>query len=341
MEIFKKIIVVFIVLLSNNYLQAGYKNCSNESSNKLQNAVKNKSLSILFLNQAEKVFNKNAIDSKNVNASALDEMESLFTCGLNYLEKNKEKFSDEFDIENYITTMNNVISFLSARDENGQKKAKSGAELFLTAPQILWRFITELKQFNQHVYVDMVLPSNEIRKNRISFDKYFNNGGFETRFLVYKRFIDDASNVINFDENGNLQPQSYSLVANFALLKNLSVNQLKALNQQGRIKEVLNVVNYYNEFKVRASDEIKSLQKKLTSFLTFNKKAIREKIEKLTSYTKYSNQILTALIINDLYKQIPPSFVQKIADAPAEYGVIFGQTEALLKIYEKLIKEIK
>lgn len=335
MKNIKKILLI-LALSSTSFIQSSYKSCSVEGAKKLQAAIKNKSLSLLFLNPTEKVFNKSAVANKKVDSKALEDMESLFICGIDYLERGKE-LNDELDVESYRQLMTDIIGFLSARDEAGQKKAISGADLFLTTPRIFLPFIANLKDYNRHAYIAMVLRDDKILKNKKSFDTYFANGGFETRFHIYERFINDETNGINIDENGSLDPKNYSLIANFALLKNLSVNQLKSLSGKDRAEEALKVVGYYNEFRVRAQNEIKSLEKKLKSFFTFNKKAIQGRIAKLTEYVKDSDQILAALTINDLYKQVPPSFIQKIANAPEEYAIIFGQTEALLKSYDTLL----
>ena len=255
-------------------------------------------------------------------------------CAHEHLKKNEEDIVN-IDIDDYINFMNEFNDII----KNNIKELHGR---LAQAPHIQKK-ITRLQDYNKQAYANIMIldfakdVKESIKKNRnFNFDKFYKEGGYELRFMLYRRFIDQNNIVVN--SNGILSPENYSDVANFSMLQKASVNQLRSFTEQERFNVAYGIFKYYYDFLINAAREIDNLEKKLSSVFTFNKKAIRQRIENLEKLSLDARNILEAILITDLYKKIPTDFYKKIYDADPVDVIIFSETEAFLIVYEKIKK---
>lgn len=314
----KKSLAAGILCFINIYIQ------DLNACQKLESAIKNKSVPVLFVNA---IIN---IKNNEFEQGVFDELKTLFACSKAFLEKNKNNVNN-IDVDDYNKTMMNAVNFLN-----------NNINLVKTAPRIFSPFLTSIERYNKQAYIDIILyDKNPTASAKTNFEKFFKDGNYEIFFNQYKRFfLKNYGAEIDTDENLVLNSSSYPVVANYALLHTVkSSERLRKLTDEERFSSALKMFNYINEFRVNVSNEIAILKKKVDSFFTLNKSALREKITYLNGLKISANQISEALLINDLYKKIPKDFYAKIAQASPYYAIIYGQTESLLIAYKKITQE--
>lgn len=313
----------FLFLIMFQQVEPMEPMCSGENFRVLNKAIERKDVSLLFFSKLDKLYSEKAILEQSINNNQLNDWNNLLDCSHNYLNDHKES-AINLEVKEIIENISLVNTLLSK-----MYTSKDFARLIGPSRN-------NIINFNKQAYVDIMIYEPIHPKLTGTYDEFFKKGKFAVFFETYHKLIEDKKQKITFDDNGNLSGSSYGIIASFALLPFLGSKAINELSGEERYTIAIKAFESLRLLKSYLMNEIDKLTIKKSSFWTINKSSIQKKINDLVAYRESLNQILEALLINDLYKKLPPMFYTRMKHASPVNSIVFGETEAFILLINRL-----